>query len=482
MKKQKSNSYKKPQAQQKPIQKAVVEKPFSWIKFAFKILLLLAVVASVVIYTDEKGYFTADQRDNHIRRKWKSFYKFTEEKQVDIVLLGNSHVITGIDPFVLSIATGTNCFILGQSGTGIDDAYFHLEEALRYTTPKMVILETYCISNATLKTKDIVPVIQSFEAHRNSLDKLWQTTRLLPSDAWVSVYSPTIRNHSFLLTDTARISYNIKNPVIPEQKKLDLGRFTRFGTGLSDSVIALYDSLGAPINGEKYLISAYSQKYLRKIMKLCEEKNISVLFLTIPMYYKHISNYETWKTALGKELEKYPQTKWLNFQQPYDSVRYNKNAFENTYSDNQHLTNLGMALSAYKLSEFLYNNYADILPNRKQEKAWINDFYSQDHFVFNHDVVEEMKDYVSIEKNRNAGKFHIKELVLQEMKDANRIILKIDKNPELTSKITLQLKIEFKDKILITPIQMQEVQDVFPPQHKVYIAGLRKEVKVLGLP
>jgi hypothetical protein len=68
------------------------------------------------------------------------------------------------------------------------------------------------------------------------------------------------------------------------------------------------------------------------------------------------------------------------------------------------------------------------------------------------------------------------------MKDNNRLILKIDKHPELTSKITIQLKIEFNNQTLITPIQMQEATDVFPPQHKAYIAALRKEVKVLGIP
>jgi hypothetical protein len=131
----------------------IVKKPaiepslFSWWKFSIQLFVLFAIVVSVVIFTDKQGYFTADQSNNHIKKKWAFFYDYSEAKDVDVIILGNSHVITGVDPFVLSSAISSTCFILGNSGTGIIDAWFQLGEALKHTRPKVVVLETYCINN-----------------------------------------------------------------------------------------------------------------------------------------------------------------------------------------------------------------------------------------------------------------------------------------------------------------------------------------------
>ena len=304
MKKQK-NQYRKPAgkinkaAQQTPKTTKAAGKPFRWLVFSFKILLLLIAVVAAILYTDKKEYFRADQSNNHVSRKWKSFYRFSELKNVDVLFLGNSHIVTGIDPFVLSAATGSNCFILAQSGVDIMDCWFQLGEALKHTKPKIVVLETYCIDSGRLT--DAVPLTQSFEAQRDWLYKLRVMPKMFDSDNWVQAWSPSIRNHSFLLTDMARIKFNAKNPELPASNKLDLGRFARFSKGLEDSTIVKYDSLGAPIKGGEYIVSEHSQKYLKKIMALCQKKDIPVLFLTVPMYYKHIDNYAAWKNTLNEE-------------------------------------------------------------------------------------------------------------------------------------------------------------------------------------
>jgi hypothetical protein len=270
-------------------------KPFRWVNFSGKILLIFAIVAAVVVYTDKKEYFKANQANNHVDRKWKSFYKFTKNKQVDILLCGNSHIITGIDPFVLSCATATNCFILGTPDVSISDTYFTLGEALKHCKPKVVVLETYAIDANDDKDNGSMYQIMSFEAHNNFWHKLRMMPELFNSDSWVKAWSPAIRNHSFLLTNQEQVQFNIKNQgKRPDaQNKLDLGRFARFGEGLQKETLAKYDSLGAPVDGGKFIVSDRSKKYLKKIMDLCKEKEIPVLFLTIPMYYKHIKDMHT---------------------------------------------------------------------------------------------------------------------------------------------------------------------------------------------
>lgn len=456
----------------------IVTKPFSWRKFSIKIFVLLIAVLSVVIFTDKKGYFKADQRNNQIKRKWASFYDYTKKKEVDVILLGNSHVITGVDPFVLSDATSSTCYILGNSGTGIIDAWFQLGEALKHTQPKLVVLETYCMNNGTKPEGEAIPYLQSFDAQRNVFYKMRCMPQLFYSDSWVEAWSTSIRNHSFLLTDTARIKYNIKNPKEPKSTKLDLGRFARFGYGLQDTTLTKYDSLGAPVKGEEYQISDFTKKYLQKIMKMCEEKNIPVLFLTVPMYYKHVCNYEVWKETLNKELQKYPNTKWLDLQMPYDMQIYTPNMFEDTYEKNQHLSNLGMMVTAYKLAEYIDCNYPNLLPDHSKDPKWINDFKTTYHFAYNQDIADGMKGFSSIVKDKQIGNFHIKELAMQEDKESNRLILKIDKQEDLPNVLTVQYNLTMQGNNFIAPIQMYNLKEIFPPKHKVYVADIYKEVKI----
>jgi hypothetical protein len=450
----------------------------NWKTFSIKLCLLFVIILAVIVFTDIKGYFTADQTDNHVNSKWKSFYKFTKTKNVDIIFIGNSHVITGVEPYIMSVATGCNCFILGNAGTDIADAWFHLGEALKLTKPKLIILETYCIGNSQKVTNNDIAQIKSFEAHNDVIYKLQTMPELFYSDSWVKAWSPSIRNHTFLLTDMNRIKYNIKNPNPPQSDKLDLGRFSRFTSGLEDSIIAKYDSLGAPVKGSEYKISDHSRKYLKKIMNLCEKNNVRVLFLTIPMYYRHIDNYSEWKETLGEELQKYSYTQWLDLQQPYDSLSYTKDAFENTYTANQHLTFFGMSVTSYKIAKFLFeNNYT--LPDRTKEASWITDFNNQDHFVFNQQSIPET-GYKTIAKDQTIEGLHIKELLVKELSNSNRVVLKVDNNENLKSTITVQFLIEYHNTIHSIPIQMHTFVEINPPQHKVYFAELKKDVRLIG--
>ena len=473
MKKQKN--IKQPQVVNKTIKEP---KPFSWWKFSIKISALFFAVLLVVFFTDKKGYFTADQSNNHIRRKWASFYDYIKTKEVDVIILGNSHVITGVDPFVLSDATTSTCYILGNSGTGIIDAWFQLGEALKHAQPKLVIFETYCINNGEKPKGDAIPYLQSFDAQKDIFYKLQCMPQLFYSDSWVAAWSPSIRNHSFLLTDTARIKYNIKNPKEPKSKKLDLGRFARFGFGLQDSTLLKYDSIGAPVKGEEYQISTFTKKYLQKLMEMCEKNNIRVLFLTLPMYYKHVSNYDVWKTTLNEELQKYPNANWFDLQIDYDTVIYTPNMFEDTYESNQHLSNLGMTVTAYKLAEFINDNYPDLLNDRARDTKWIDDFKTTDHYVYNQYIADGMEEFSSIVKDKQIGNFHIKELVLQDNKENNRLILKVTKQDNLPNELNVQCNITMRGNKFIAQIKMHSVKEIFPPKHKVYMVNILKEVNV----
>jgi hypothetical protein len=380
------------------------------------------------------------------------------------------------------MATGCNCFILGAPSTGLRDVYFTLGEALKHTQPKLVVIETYAIGGGEEKDNGSMYQIMSFEAHKDFFYKLRMMPVLFNSDSWVKAWSPSIRNHSFLLTNREQIKFNIENrDKKPLQNKLDLGRFARFEEGLQNDVLVKYDSIGAPVDGSKYYVSEQTRQYLKKIMDLCRKKDVHVLFLTVPMYYKHISHYEQWKTALSEELKKYPAAQWIDWQMPYDSTCFTPEAFENTYESNQHLSNYGMSVAAYKLAGFLMDGNPYNLPDRSKESVWIDDFKSQPYFIFNQNLPPNMPGYYPVTRSKQIGGVRVKELLVQQNRGHNNIILKLENSYHLPPSINTVLKIQYQNQTILASLQMSSSSSINPPHCKVYMVSVKSDVKVLDI-
>ena len=136
----------KQQFNKKPIQAAPttsLKKVKSIYNLLFKVIAFSAFIVLIIAFTDYKGYFNPDYSNDHTRRKWNSYYEFTKQNPIDVVLVGNSHLYTGISPENLSTALGANCFILASPGTTMTDTYFCLKEAISVCKPKIAIVETF---------------------------------------------------------------------------------------------------------------------------------------------------------------------------------------------------------------------------------------------------------------------------------------------------------------------------------------------------
>jgi hypothetical protein len=163
---------------------------------------------------------------------------------------------------------------------------------------------------------------------------------------------------------------------------------------------------------------------------------------------------------------------------PYDTLMYTPDMFENTYEANQHLSNLGMMVTAYKLAACIHENYPDLLPDRSKDIKWINDFKTNEYFAYNQDIANNMAGFSSIVKNKQIGTFYVRELAMQENRENNRLILKINRQDHLPDRLTVQYILTVEGKNFIVPIQMFSPKEIFPPKHKVYIADIQKGIKI----
>lgn len=453
-----------------------------------KFALLAGIAAAVVIVTDKRGLFAPDQSNNHTQRKWDAFYPFTDKDTVDIVLVGNSHCYAGLNPKNLSAALGVNCFVLASPGTTIMDSYYCLQEALTRTHPKIAIIETYGISNTVnhdLNGGMLSDQFKSFNARKNRGLKIASTPELFSVERYMPAWSSSIRNHEFIFRDTVQLHRNIELYKHPKKKKkeLYLGRFVAFTTGITDSIIHLYDSLGAPVDGAIRSINEENEKYVHKIIDLCKKNDVVPVFITIPMYYRHVKNYDQWHNTMASLIEP-TGCYWLDLQSPYDTAVFNTDCFESTYSGNQHMTYTGSVTCAYKLAHYIHSLPIE-LPKRYETQHWHDMFYGQEGYFENYPARSDDATNILICKNLTKNGITIKDAMMQKGKDNNKILVKVaDDNSSgetHNAKLRITAKCRYQGREIVTWIDLYETPTYRPIGHSLYSTSLLKEVELLEI-
>ena len=355
------------------------EKPRTLKSLLTKGAVLAAVVVCIIVILEKRQIFVEDSRNNHIEWKWDWYYRMKQYNiPIDVLLVGNSHLLTGFNPYEFTKRSGLNCFMLGASGVGVADLYFTIEEALKVQKPKVLVLETYAINESDplrLEKGALNDEINSFRARRDTWLKVRSTPSLFNYHNWPIAWCETFRNHNYIFAKPDQVMRNLKGegPKRRVRNDLYLGQFARFPKGLSQVTLDRYKDEGAPVDGAEYEISRSSAKYTEKIARLCKENGVRLVFLTIPMYPEHVKNYPVWQERLGAHL-KGLSPYWLDLQaaQVTDSTLrslYTTAAFQDTYGANQHLTNYGMAVTGSVFAQYLTHIMPDI-PDRKNDPQW----------------------------------------------------------------------------------------------------------------
>ncbi len=409
------------------------------------------LICATVFTTDKLGVFNPDYTNDHTRKKWNKFYEFTEKNPVDVVLIGNSHLYTGINPQNLSNALGANCFILASPGTTLTDSYFALKEAIAVSKPKIAIIETFTINDYDsykLKEGTLSDQFKSFSARKNIIHKIKSTPFLFEPSNYCSAWSNTVRNHRFIFTDSDQIEKNKKIRKKPEResKELYLGRYIRFTTGLeSENLIKYKDPNFVAYDYSQHLPSVEAKTYLRKTIELCEKNEIKLLFVTLPMYFKHVHNYEEYKNSIQNSIKGY-KLEWLDMQANYDNELFGPESFENTVAENQHMTYQGSIIAALKIADFIKKEYNSLIPNRREESKWRTLFYASDGYFANSPVVNDGVSQLLATNINLPNQVLIKEIGLVPFKSAKKIIVKVLDNNQISDSLVLNTISEMNGK------------------------------------
>ena len=195
------------------------------------------------------------------------------ENSLDVLILGSSHAMCTFDPMRIEASLGKSAFNLGTALQQPDTAYYLLREALKTQKPEFLIYDVYFkVLQEPYGSEQAMTVLKEMPASTNALSMFWFT---LDADSKVSFYNNW-------LNPFARIQSIVKNSNrAPEETPAYRGR----GFYCSDNVVAA-DQLTPethPFAQDYPGFHARQVDYLRKLITLAQENDITVILTSAPI-------------------------------------------------------------------------------------------------------------------------------------------------------------------------------------------------------
>lgn len=394
----------------------------------------VTLIVGGLFWSDYKGMFDAPINDHpHQVKRWASLKNLHEtDHNVDVLILGNSHAFTGINPKHLSAQLGMTAFVMANNSMNWVDSYWTLREALNYCKPQIIVLETYGLDNYAPEQRSQAILSNQIRAFDNRSDiplKIASTLDLFTFDEIGLAWSPTVRNHHYLWNNQEQLRENLKrgHPIEkPDFKDFYLGRFVRFSSGLSPETLAMYDSIPAPIQGSTELIHEDNILAGKAIAALCRAAGIRLMIVTLPMYHKHVANADLWAKTQQLAIEEIGDVPWINMQAD-STFTFNPDYFENTIKVNQHMTHKGSIAAAKEIGLAIEDLWGDKLERHWDDEDWLMKFSSCEGFFAYNSPSGNMANCQVLEKNLQAQDFKIEDILLfsNELSKDKAVILQL---------------------------------------------------------
>lgn len=337
------------------------------------------------------------------------FKQLSKETSIDVLMFGSSHSYTAYNPLIINQEANILSFNLGSDALRVSLTDLILEEALKHTTPKLVILEVYKGSLQPIDTErakgyqlrglDIIP--------NTNLKKIGKVLDIYDSDEYLSVLFPLLRNHSKwheveLFNNNKTLSFNPKDnyyfsgfvgsiDTIKNQKQRE--RFYNFRN----------KKIEKKLNEE--LLSLESKQDIKRFIDIAKENNIDVLIVSSPDLRSRYNNYTLFDqlAEFCSELD----VPFVNLNDHYLKMKLNINDFK----DPGHLNTFGSNKASKFLADYINKNYS--FPDRKNDLHWKNSEkkfkdFSQIYRYPNFD--ESAKIKIQSIKNLSDESFHFKSI------------------------------------------------------------------------
>lgn len=283
-----------------------------------------------------------------------SEYYREENKDFDVIFVGDCEVYENFSPVALWNEYGINSYIRGSAQQYIWQSYYLLEDTLRYHKPKVVVFNIQSLQYDESQSEAYNRM--TLEGMKWSSAKVGSINASMTEDEhFIDYVFPILRYHDRwkeLTSDDVKYMFKTK-PI------------TFNGYYMRTDVRAAGDiPEGRPL--EDYSFGDKAWEYLDKIRKLCKENDIELVLIKAPSLYPY------WYAQYEAQVEAYASTYNLTYInllecQEETGVDYNTD----TYDGGLHMNLSG----AEKLSHFigpvlLEHGAVDRREDEKLSKIW----------------------------------------------------------------------------------------------------------------
>lgn len=312
------------------------------VSFTVLMILLVYYLGTVLLIQDDSG---------------GGFYSFYREKApIDVIVFGSSHAACTVNNAILYEEAGIASYTLSAGSQPLPLTYYYMKEAFSVQKPKVALVETLMLDTEKPDEQTGKYTFPEGSFYRSVLSMRW-------SPAYLSMIAEL--NRWYDIPEETRNNYLWKWPIIHSRYKDlsydDAHHVRTYIRGYKGD-----NSVGKgevpKITEDCAELNEITTEYLKKIIRLCEENDVKLIFFTAP--YPCTEN-ETAIQNSGEKIADEVGVPFINYNKKYDELHLDFST--DLRDDADHLNNAGAAKVTRALMNVLNNND---LPDRRNDKRY----------------------------------------------------------------------------------------------------------------
>ena len=214
---------------------------------------------------------------------------YGEEKDHDVIFIGDCEVYENFSPAVLWLDYGINSYIRGSAQQLIWQSYYLLEDTLRYEKPRAVIFNVLAMQYNEPQREAYNRM--TLEGMRWSLSKAAAIrASMTEEEHFLEYVFPLLRYHSrWSELGKADVAYLLDTPKVSHN-----GYYMRVDARPAENVPE-----GRPLGD--YTIDAGQMEWLENIRLLCEQNGVELVLIKAPSLYPYW--YDQWEEQIADYAE-----------------------------------------------------------------------------------------------------------------------------------------------------------------------------------
>ncbi len=226
-------------------------------------------------------------RRNDSNYKYKPFFEEAKKDNIDVLFMGSSHVINGLDPVTLYKDYGYTSYNMGGHGSVMQATYWELIETLDYCTPEWIVVDAYMLE----KNYQYLDVMEenASEGDKNvSIEQLhlnmdaWPLNKLKVDAVKDLIKDPAIQKE-FLFD--FMVYHSRWNELSKDDYMSVMGKenvTNRLGSEMRKEVEMSLRVFPDPEEGQELSEYTLGAEYLMRIIEECQQRDIGVVVTYLP--------------------------------------------------------------------------------------------------------------------------------------------------------------------------------------------------------